>query len=102
MVDLGVKIHELSQQLETTTKEVDFEDFKFYTSVSWAYVFEYAKRKFNKVYPDLALPLYNLLDYNNVEIKYGEYNDSSDIEWAETSSRVIMNTYFDAKNETQP
>lgn len=102
----GVKIHVLTQHLEVTTEEAVhyypyLEEFKANAGVSWAHDFESTKRRVKKVYSDLALPPSYLLDYTSAIVEYNAYNDSSDIERGEASSRVIVQTSIDARNEIE-
>lgn len=104
MVDLGVEIHALTQQLKTTTEEavndyLDSKDFKADTRVTWAHDFESMKRRFKKFQPDLALPPYNLLDYTSVVVEYSEYDENSYIQKGETSSGATMQTSIDVGNK---
>lgn len=90
MVDMGAEIHEMSQQPEDVTQEVvndylDFEDFKANIGVAQDHDFDPTKRRFIKVYLDLALPPYNLLDHTSVTVKYYEYDDNSSIKKNGTS-----------------
>lgn len=67
--------------------------------VSWAHGFDFTKIIFKKVYPSLSLSPSNFLNYTNVIVEYGEYNDNSDIERSETSSGVAVHTFLDIRNE---
>lgn len=57
---------------------------------------------FRKVYPDLALLGYTLLDYFKVVAEYDEYDDNWDVEGSETLSEAIIQVSTSIRNETQP
>lgn len=66
--------------------------------MAWAHNFEFTKKRFIKVYPDLILLPCNLPYYTSVVVEYNEYDDISDIKRDETSCGAIVH----ARNEIQP
>lgn len=52
------------------------DDFSTDIVVAWAHGFDFAKRRFRKVYPNLSLPLCNFPNYTKPTTEYGEYENS--------------------------